>query len=159
MLAVFLGGGYLVRQLLDYRPGSMLVFGLGLVVITVTVEALHESLHKLIFRINGVPADIEWTELATIPHHQTVPTKIVLAALVSPGIVLTALCLAGIYVSDVPAVTAAIGYGLVLNLTLSVVDAFSFATIAGEPLESRIYFESVADETQIHVLLGATAAN
>lgn len=158
MLAVFLVFGYLIRQLLDFRPTSVFLFGLGLMALTVTVEGLHEGLHKVVFRVCGVSADIEWAQLATIPHDQAVPAKFVLAALVTPGVVLTVLFLAGIYASAMPAVTAGIGYGLVLNLTLSVVDLFSLATIAGERLDSRIYFESTGGKTLIHVLPGAGTA-
>lgn len=151
MLAVFLGGGYLVRRSINYRPRSVLALGLGLIVVTVIVEALHEGLHKLVFGVGGVSAEIEWTELATIPHEQEVSVKFVVAALVMPGIVLTGLLLVGGYVSSGPLVTAIIGYGVVLNVTLSVVDAFSLATIAGESLQSRIYFESTPGGTQISV--------
>jgi hypothetical protein len=158
MLAMFLGSGYVVRRLLDYQPESVIAFGLALIALTVTVEGLHEGLHKLVFGVGGISADIEWVELATIPHDQTVSAKLVFAALVMPGIVLTGLLLTGIYVSVEPAITAGLGFGLVLNLTLSVVDIFSLAPIAGERLDARIHFESTASGTLIRVLPSAETA-
>lgn len=152
MLTVFLACGYLVRQLIVYQPASLFVFGGGLITATMTVEGVHEGLHKLVFEVYGVSADIEWTELATIPHDQEVPVKFVLAALVTPGIVLSGLLAVGAFASDAPAISALLGYGLVLNLTLSVVDVFSFATVVREPLNSRIYFESTTGGTRIHAV-------
>jgi hypothetical protein len=151
MLVVFLSAGYVVRGVIRYTPDSPILFVVGLAVVTILVEVIHEGLHKLVFRALGVSASIEWSQLAVIPYNQEVSIPRVLAALVAPG-VLVSTGLLGLMALDVsPVITAISGFGIVLNMTVSVVDVFSAFKLIGEPLDSRIYFESTSAGTRIHL--------
>lgn len=141
MLAVFVGTGVLVTRSVDYQQFAPAVVLGSTVGLTLATEVVHEALHLAALRRDGHDASIRWRHLAVVPTGPEVPRRDLIVAVATPVVAISIAAVAVASLADRPLVVAAAGYVLVVNATLSVLDAATAITLLRLPAGTVTHFD------------------